>query len=56
MEKLDERWIINPQRDPNEPPKTCKIDQKVPTTLGLENMKDAFGLIAGGTYDTTLYA
>lgn len=48
MEKLDDKWIINPQRDPNQPPKTCKIDQKVPTTLGLENMHDAFYLIAGG--------
>ncbi|ODN01368.1 Glutamate [NMDA] receptor subunit 1 [Orchesella cincta] len=48
MEKLDDKWIINPHRDPTQPPKTCKIDQKVPTTLGLENMHDAFYLIAGG--------
>jgi len=48
MEELDKKWIINPELGPNERSKKCQTDEKIPTTLGLENMHDAFYLIAAG--------
>jgi len=50
MEKLDNKWILNPDMEENEQPKICKEEEKIPTTLGLENMHDAFYLIAGGMF------
>ncbi|CAG7836862.1 unnamed protein product [Allacma fusca] len=46
MEQLDKKWIINPEPDPNSRPEACPTEEKIPTTLGLENMDDAFILIA----------
>ena len=48
MEELDKKWIINPEPDPNNRPEVCPTEEKIPTTLGLENMDDAFILIAAG--------
>ena len=48
MEELDKKWIINPELV-SERSKLCQQEEKIPTTLGLENMHDAFYLIAAGT-------
>ena len=48
MEKLDEKWIINPKPNPNDSSRKCKEEEKIPTTLGLDNMRDSFILIAAG--------
>ncbi|XP_035708821.1 glutamate [NMDA] receptor subunit 1 isoform X2 [Folsomia candida] len=48
MEELDKKWIINPELITSERSKICQTEEKIPTTLGLENMHDAFYLIAAG--------
>jgi hypothetical protein len=48
MAKLDEEWIISPKPNPSDPSRKCKAEEKIPTTLGLDNMRDSFILIAAG--------
>jgi len=54
MAKLDEEWIINPKPHPADPVRACKAEERIPTTLGLDNMRDSFILIAAGRVQTPL--
>lgn len=55
MEKLDEKWIISPKPHINDNSRKCREEEKIPTTLGLNNMRDSFILIAAGKHKKFIY-